>query len=189
MVESIADKITSFLISNKTIKENESELYSYAFNVLIGILINISMILFIAYILDLFKETGLFLLCYCPIRQFTGGYHADNYKKCLLVFILLYLVNICFIEFVFYYKLDYLLLIEMIMGYIGICFLSPLEHRNNPFSKIELKRFKKVAILLSSIVVALVLIVMIDNNIYKSIYYVASSIICVFIMLIIGIIK
>ncbi|WP_343098935.1 accessory gene regulator B family protein, partial [Clostridioides difficile] len=25
-----------------------------------------------------------FLMCYCPIRQFSGGYHADNYFRCLL---------------------------------------------------------------------------------------------------------
>lgn len=107
MVESIANKITSFLISNKAIEEKESELYSYAFSILIAFLINISAILIIAYSLNLFKETILFLLCYCPIRQFTGGYHADNYKRCLLAFMLLYIVNICFVEFVFYYKYDY----------------------------------------------------------------------------------
>ena len=35
MVESIANKITSFLISNKAIEEKESELYSYAFSIVI----------------------------------------------------------------------------------------------------------------------------------------------------------
>lgn len=189
MVESIANKITSFLISNKAIEEKESELYSYAFSILIAFLVNISAILIIAYSLNIFKETVLFLLCYCPIRQFTGGYHADNYKRCLLAFMLLYIVNICFVEFVFYYKLDYLILFEMIMSYIGICFLAPLEHRNNPLSKKELKIFKRVAVVLASIVVFLVWIGIRYNNAYKFIYYVASSIICIFIMLIMGIIK
>lgn len=189
MVESIANKITSFLISNKIIEKKESELYSYAFSILMAFLVNISVILLMSYSLNIFKETVLFLLCYCPIRQFTGGYHADNYKRCLMAFMLLYIVNICFVEFIFYYKLDYLILFEMIMSYIGIYFLAPLEHRNNPLSKRELKIFKKIAIVLSSIVIFFVWIGIKYNNAYKFVYYVASSIICIFIMLIMGIIK
>ena len=65
--------------------------------------------MFIGYILNRFKETALFLLCYCPIRQFTGGYHADNYKKCLLSFILIYIGNVYFIEVLMNKKVDYII--------------------------------------------------------------------------------
>lgn len=85
MVESCANKITSFLICSKTIEEKEYDLYLYGFKTLIAFIVNIVVILFIGYILNRFKETALFLLCYCPIRQFTGGYHADNYKKMLII--------------------------------------------------------------------------------------------------------
>ena len=72
-------------------------------------LLFIVVILFIGYILNRFKETALFLLCYCPIRQFTGGYHADNYKKCLLSFILIYIGNVYFIEVLMNKKVDYII--------------------------------------------------------------------------------
>ena len=100
MVESCANKITSFLICSKTIEEKEYDLYLYGFKTLIA---------FIGYILNRFKETALFLLCYCPIRQFTGGYHADNYKKCLLSFILIYIGNVYFIEVLMNKKVDYII--------------------------------------------------------------------------------
>lgn len=189
MVESCANKITSFLICNKTIEEKEYDLYLYGFKTLIAFIVNIIAILFVGYILNRFKETALFLLCYCPIRQFTGGYHADNYKKCLLSFIAVYIANIYIIEVLSYYKLEYLIRLMLFISYIGIWLLSPLEHRNNPLSKNERKRYRKIAIFLASIVMAFVLIGINFTNIYKYSIYAASVIVCIFVMLILGIIK
>ena len=177
MVESCANKITSFLICSKTIEEKEYDLYLYGFKTLIAFIVNIVVILFIGYILNRFKETALFLLCYCPIRQFTGGYHADNYKKCLLSFILIYIGNVYFIE------------VLMSLSYIGIYFLSPLEHRNNPLSKKEKLKYKKIAMLLISGVLLFSIIGINFNLTYRCSIYVASVIICIFTMLILGMIK
>ena len=48
MVESCANKITSFLICSKTIEEKEYDLYLYGFKTLIAFIVNIVVILFIA---------------------------------------------------------------------------------------------------------------------------------------------
>ena len=189
MVESCANKITSFLICSKTIEEKEYDLYLYAFKTLIAFIVNIIAILFVGYILNRFKETALFLLCYCPIRQFTGGYHADNYKKCLLSFIAVYIVNIYIIETLSHYKLSYLIILALVISYTGIYLLSPLEHRNNPLSKVERERYRKIAIFLASIVLLFVLLGINFTITYKYSIYAASVIICIFIMLILEIIK
>lgn len=189
MIESCANKITSFLIYNKTIEEKEYGLYLYGFKTLIAFIVNIVVILFIGYILNRFRETALFLLFYCPIRQFTGGYHADNYKKCLLSFILIYLSNIYLIEELMSKKLDYIIIVLMSISYIGIYFLSPLEHRNNPLSKKEKLKYRKTAIYLSSIVLLFSVLGINLDTTYRYSVYTASVVICIFIMLILGIIK
>ena len=189
MVESCANKITSFLICSNTIEEKEYDLYLYGFKTLIAFIVNIVVILFIGYILNRFKETALFLLCYCPIRQFTGGYHADNYKKCLLSFILIYIGNVYFIEVLMNKKVDYIIIVLMSLSYIGIYFLSPLEHRNNPLSKKEKLKYKKIAMLLISGVLLFSIIGINFNLTYRCSIYVASVIICIFTMLILGMIK
>lgn len=189
MVESCANKITSFLIYNKTIDEKEYDLYLYGFKTLIAFIINIIAILFIGYILNVFKETALFLLCYCPIRQFTGGYHADNYKKCLLSFVIIYIANRSMIEALAYYKLENIIILILFISYIGIYLLSPLEHRNNPLNKNERKRYRKVAIFLSSIVLLFILVGINFAKIYKYSIYAALAIICIFAMLIFGNLK
>ncbi|HBF4548203.1 TPA: accessory gene regulator B family protein, partial [Clostridioides difficile] len=88
MIKSLARKATLFLLDNKSIKLNQYELYLYGFETLIALIINILVILLVSIILSKFIETVLFLLVYCTIRQFTGGYHAENHFKCLLVFLL-----------------------------------------------------------------------------------------------------
>lgn len=189
MVESFANKITSFLIYSKVIEEKEYELYLYGFKTLIAFIVNIVVILFIGSMIDRFKETALFLLCYCPIRQFTGGYHADSYKKCLISFVLIYLANISVVEILAYNNLDHLIIVAMLISYIGIYFFSPLEHRNNPLSDNERKKYRKVAMRLASIVIIFSIIGINFTIIYKYSIYTGSVIICIYIMLILGIIK
>ena len=85
MFKSYASKITSFLIENKEINQDDYEVYKYGFEVIvlsIGLLFN-----------KIFYSIA-FLICYCPIRQFAGGYHANNYTKCLLIFILIFILTI-----------------------------------------------------------------------------------------------
>ena len=183
MIKSCAEKITSFLVYNKTIESREFEMYVYGFETLIAFIVNISVILAIGIIFDKFMQTILFLSCYCPIRQFSGGYHADNYKKCLVVFIKIYLVNILMISFISNRNLDGIILIGTFISYLGIWRLAPIEHRNNPLSKKEINHYKNIVRVLISIVLVLVSIGIKVDVIYEYTLYIASSIVWIFIML------
>ena len=100
MIEFLSKKITSFLYSNNVIEKEDIEIYNYTFETIIAFFSNIVFILLTGWILDRFVCTMVFLLFYCPIRQFSGGYHAENYKSCLLVFILIYIFNYVFIIYI-----------------------------------------------------------------------------------------
>ncbi|WP_027701209.1 accessory gene regulator ArgB-like protein [Metaclostridioides mangenotii] len=187
MIKNSAGKITSYLISNNEIKNEEYDIYLYAFETIIAFIINIAVILFVGFIFDRFTETLLFLLFYCPIRQFSGGYHADNYRKCLLAFIILYLTNMYIIEKLLSFKSNSIVIILMTISYIGI--LSPQEHRNNPLIKSEVKKYKKIVIYLSSFLFVTSTIGINFTITKEYATYTASVIVCIFIMLILGIIK
>lgn len=189
MIKSCANKITSFLVYNQIINKDEYEVYSYGFEVLMAFIVNIMVILTIGYILNIFYETILFLIIYCPIRQFAGGYHADNYKRCLLVFILIYLSNIFILNILINNELYYICIILTLISYTGICIISPLEHRQNPLSVTEKKIYRK-KVICSTGMVLILSIIGIKYNI-KSEYsmYMLSSIICIFIMQILGLVK
>ncbi|CEP45510.1 accessory gene regulator protein B [[Clostridium] sordellii] len=189
MVKSCANRITSFLISNKAIKREDYELYSYGFETLIAFFINISIILIIGYFLDKTLETILFLIFYCPIRQFSGGYHADNYLKCLIVFISIYILNVLALNNLGYSERDWIIFILACISYLGIWYIAPLEHRQKPLTIKEKNIYKKKVTKLITIALIIAIICRNFDITYRYSIYIESSIICIFIMLLLGLIK
>lgn len=189
MVKSCAQNITSFLISNKTIEEEEYELYIYGFETLIAFIVNIAAILAVGAMFNKFIHTLLFLLCYCPIRQFSGGYHAENYKKCLFVFLSIYIIDISILRLLMHNISNIVIIIITILCSLVAIKYSPMEHRNNPLSDEEKKRYKNIVILLISLVLIAVAIGIYNIRFYEYALYIASSIWCIFIMLYLAIIN
>lgn len=107
MVESYANKITSYLIKKETIDADDYELYQYAFETIVALIMQLSTILIIGFALNRFTETLLFLAFYCPIRQFSGGFHAENYKRCLLFFVTIHISNIYLMDKLINMKSNY----------------------------------------------------------------------------------
>ncbi|MCR1850915.1 accessory gene regulator ArgB-like protein [Paraclostridium sordellii] len=189
MVKLCAKKITSFLLSNEAINLDDYELYKYGFETLIAFTINISIILIISFIAGKFKYTLLFLGCYCPTRQYTGGYHAENYKKCLGLFIIIYLINIMILDWIKILKLNDILLLMELIGFMGIWILAPIEHREKPLTHKEILHYKTVSRILTVSILILTFIGMNFKLTYEYSMYASSSIIWIFIMLNLAIIK
>lgn len=189
MIKLCSEKITSFLIYNESINSDEYELYKYGFETLIAFFLNISIILVISYIVGKFKYTLLFLCCYCPIRQYTGGYHAENYKKCLGVFIIIYLINVTILNLVNELKLNDILLLMEFISCIGIWILAPIEHREKPLTHKEISHYKKVSRVLTGATLIFTFIGINLKSTYEFSMYASSSVIWIFIMLNMGIIK
>lgn len=183
-----ADRITSVLITNEIIKEKEFRVYSYGFELLLAFIANILAVLFIGLILGKVNNTILFLLTYCPIRQYTGGFHAKNYAKCLATFLSIYLATVLITSFVDTETFRIYLSIALVISLIGIYLLSPLEHRHNPLSNYEKIHHKKIATRISVIVVVVNLFSI--NYNYFSEYFIFSTfaLYWIFIMLLLAIV-
>lgn len=189
MIKLFAKKITLFLIFNKQIEENDFEMYMYAYETLIAFIVNVTVILAISCLFEKFTYTLWFLCWYCPIRQYAGGYHADDYRRCLLVFLLIYLLNIGILETLICFNLSYLIIGGACISFLGILILAPIEHRNNPLSSNEVNHYKKVVRRIGGIGFISILIGVKFEFTYKYALYLASVIICVFIMIVLAIIK
>ena len=96
MIKSSANKVTSFLYCNNYIDsaKYDYEVYLYGFEILVASILNSVAILLIGLLFDRFIHSVVFLICYCPLRQFAGGYHADTYKRCFFIFICIFLLTI-----------------------------------------------------------------------------------------------
>ena len=175
MVESCANKITSFLICSKTIEEKEYDLYLYGFKTLIAFIVNIVVILFIGYILNRFKETALFLLCYCPIRQFTGGYHADTHVGCNVCYCGTYMISLLMLRIQMYVRGTIITWLIALAGYLIIVLNAPLEHHNK---KLTMEQKEKYMIVSAVLGIASMLISFILNIIGVVIRYGKYSFLC-----------
>jgi accessory gene regulator B len=189
MVKSSANKITTYLIRKETIDSEDYELYQYAFETIVAFIIQMSVILAIGYMFGRFIETVIFLAFYCPIRQFSGGFHAENYRRCLMVFIIIYINNIYIVDKLISLHTNILMVVITLISYIGISFLAPQEHRHNPLSEKERKRYKRIVMYICSFLLLLITLGINLTITYEYSMYASSVIVCIFIMLVLGIIK
>lgn len=189
MFKSYASKITSFLIENKEINQEDYEVYRYGFEVLIAFILNIAIVLSIGALANKMFYSIVFLVCYCPMRQFIGGYHANNYKKCLLIFIFIFMLTINISPNVDYQIYTLMIFIVSTLSYMGIFILAPLEHRNNPLALDEIKKYKKTSKILAGGVYILTLAFINIDSLKEVSSYTCSSLFWVNTMLCLGHLK
>lgn len=189
MFKKYADKMTSVLICNNMIDNNESRVYSYGFEILMAFIVNITTMLLIGFLFGKFTYVLFFLMCYCPIRQFSGGYHADNYFRCLLTFVFIILSTILIIENLNIYLFKNIIMIIASISWIGICLLCPIEHRSNPISDREKSTYKKVAVFISTVVLSMTVLSFLLNIFVDYFIYSVFAMFWIFIMLVLGKLK
>ncbi|MGL4911600.1 MAG: accessory gene regulator ArgB-like protein, partial [Romboutsia sp.] len=132
MIKSSANKVTSFLYYNNYIDSDkyEYEVYMYGFESMIALMLNTVSILLMGLLFDRFIHTAVFLLCYYPLRQFTGGYHADTYRKCFFTFVVIFVATIFIANNLAHVGIRPLVVLFSVINGISICLLSPVDHIN-----------------------------------------------------------
>ncbi|AJA48132.1 accessory gene regulator B [Clostridium pasteurianum DSM 525 = ATCC 6013] len=89
----------------------------------------------IFWILSLQKYYIIALLFFCPIRLFSGGYHAKTYWGCFFIsFIVFFMIIICGK----YLIINTIIIISLlIISFILICIFSPVDNINKPIKSKE----------------------------------------------------
>ena len=92
MISFFTTRILDFLKFSEAIEcdENNLDIYKYGIEITLSTILNILIILILSLIYGSFFTGIIFLLVFIPLRKFTGGYHADTYMKCNIVFAILY---------------------------------------------------------------------------------------------------
>lgn len=158
MIKHLSNKITSLLVCNNSIDNEDSEICSYGLEVLISSLINTVIVLLIGFILGKFIQTIVFIACYCSIRQFSGGYHASSHGKCIFTFLCMYIATVVIVGNIYSIHLKPVILLIGILNWISIFILVPVEHVNNPLTDLEKIKNKKNARVIVTLVLVGILI-------------------------------
>lgn len=101
MIKKLTNHILSYLISSNAIDDNEEtkDYYRYGIEITISSLINILLIIIIGIVSGNALESIVFLACFIPLRQFTGGFHAKTYFLCNLSFAVSFIILLIVYKF------------------------------------------------------------------------------------------
>lgn len=88
MVAHIAKRIVEFYVKNNAIEltADNIEVYQYGVEVGLSSLCNLLVVFVIGFVFQSLLASVIFLLIFLLIRRHTGGYHADSYLKCNVIF-------------------------------------------------------------------------------------------------------
>lgn len=100
LIESISKTLTNFFVRNGLIKEYDSEVYSYGFEMFVSEIISWLIIIPIAIISGEFLESMAFVFSFIIFRTFGGGYHANTHYGCIFSFTFIYLVGLTVGKFI-----------------------------------------------------------------------------------------
>lgn len=186
MFVKVAEKLADSLEKNEIIKHDDRELYVYGLDQGFSIILNIITTLLIGLIFNTFFLLVVFMAAYIPLRSFAGGYHAKTPLRCYIFsIVLLVLVSLGMKNLVFSDLVNYVVLA---ISVFIIFVLSPVEDKNKPLDKIELKVYRKrtLLILLAELIICILFSVL---SIYKPFISIAYALVVIGVMLLIGMIK
>ena len=163
MISDLSRKISSSFLSRGIISDEDVEVYSYSFEILIATLFNSLAICLFALKTGTVVKTTFYLLAFLPLRLIAGGYHAENHSRCFLILMTVYGL---FLFTSYYLPVSYhvyVIVLSLLTSVLLVFTLAPIEDKNKPLSFQETVSFKKksrTAIICYSIATGLLLFFM-----------------------------
>lgn len=188
MIKFFSDKISYFFSSKQIINENDLEICSYGLQILFSLCINTTISLLIGLLLNKIIYTIIFLVSFCSIRQFSGGFHAKSNKVCIITFISIFSLSMFLgIKLNKLNNLPIYVMLISSLSFLCIYLLAPVCHINNPLDKNRYKKNKFFSRVISVVLLIIIFIGCIYNTFYNYIIYISLALFWVSLLLIIQI--
>lgn len=164
MINKLSAHIAEKMLSNGTISKEDEDLYIYGLFMLISHLMFFIVACILGLILGCVPESIIFYIAFQFIRRYAGGYHASTEARCEIFTTLSFLACIVVIKLSKTYDFQIILLTISVISAICILCLCPIDTPEKPLSEKEFKYFRKVSLLVLSIITAIIIISYIFNS-------------------------
>jgi Membrane protein putatively involved in post-translational modification of the autoinducing quorum-sensing peptide len=84
-IATISNRIAIYLDNNLASGQDQTEIYSYGLEILLGAFIKLGVILALAWAMNILLTTSIVLITWAAIRCFGGGVHMSTYLKCFIL--------------------------------------------------------------------------------------------------------
>ena len=154
MISFLSSKLADLLIKNEIVSSEDREIYIYGFEIIISSFFGASSVLFLGIILRSVIESLVFLIIFIVIRQCCGGYHANSYIKCIISFVLVFVLVIIGQRLVLPYYSTFVLVIMSVVRMSVILNLAPIENSQKPLTDEIKSRNRRLAIIMVLIIIS-----------------------------------
>lgn len=183
-MEKIAQCIVNFISRNITIDDEEMlDVYKYGIEITLSSVLNFCLIIICSLVLRDIKAGIVFMILFILLRSYTGGYHAETYLRCNIVFVCTFFAAY-FIAWVFeYMDSDITVFVITAISYIPIAVFSPVKNRHKFLSEAKRKRSRIISAVIYFIAFLLVIFLCCNNVRYG--YLLSSTSILVSVLVVI----
>lgn len=178
MIKYIANSLTRNFIENNILNEENKDVCVYGLEIGISTLTSIFCVLLVSFFRNELLGGLIYLLFYCSLRTFAGGYHAKTHRSCILTFLFLYIGVMLFSRWSIFSHTGGVSV--MLFTHIAVVFLlKTVDAINNPFSKGGRKKLHRISCFI--IVIHSILIVSMlrwENFLHIGIYALLGDFVC-----------
>lgn len=149
-------KLSTELLRRVDKAKYSQEVYVYGIEIILSTLLEVVTILISALLISAVEAGVIFIVIFSSLRIFTGGYHAETYRKCFVVtvgsfwgaFLIANIISSIFTNEVLYFPL--------LLVVIYIIARAPVLNENQPLSNVKIVKNGKMAAI--TLIIHLVLI-------------------------------
>ena len=146
MIHHASKMIAVFLVLHEVIDEKDMEIYVYGYEALLSGIIDIIIAFSIGLLFNDLLKITVFLIEFVSVRLYTGGYHANTYLKCKILF------SAIVISVVIMTRFEYpsIFALFIILVFILMVFrFTPIENKNKPLTEEQKYEYRRLSRMLS----------------------------------------
>ena len=188
MIEIAAGLVTNYLVKREVVNQDEKDVYKYGFEILFSTILGICIVLILGLTAGSLMTSLIFIAVFCSLRIKCGGYHADSYLSCNVVFTTVFLIVLMVEKFSEKVLVSPpILFMVYLLGFLVIYIYAPVENVNKPLDMEEKKKGRKESHILYALWSVIGLVLYTYN--YSAIVALTATVMMVIILMLAGIAK
>lgn len=166
MISFLSRSVVRSLIKNDAIEMEKAEVYQYGFEILFSSITTFLIAVLSGVLLHCFTAAMLFFVIFATFRQICGGYHANHYWSCNLLFLLV--INAVLVVYRFFPTDSFKTMhyIFLAVSLLIICAYAPVENKNKPLSAEQVLLFRKISRIIAILLTMISCLIDIFHNPY-----------------------
>ena len=167
MIHKLAYKIAYIFVRHGESTENNVDIYAYAVEAVIALLLNFLICIVISLLFGRVIEGIIFITIFAVFRRFTGGYHANSHLACVLTFSIILMCAMMITSFISEISISFFITSAIaIIAWLGIFTLAPIDDKNRHYEGERRAILKKKSIAVSTLLLIICTVVGFSLSIY-----------------------